>query len=125
MLKVESKGDHCVLRLEGRFLTGTDPDLLRACADEVKSLNCKRLLVDCRHMIQIGSTAIGFLVGLYTSVTQGAQGRYVLVGLQPRVREVLDLTRLSTILPITSDIDSGLAYLREEAAQSAAQEPRV
>ncbi len=117
MIKVEKKDDHCVLRIEGRFLTGTEPELLRDRADEIKALNCNRLLVDCREMIQVGSTAIGFLVGLYTSVTRGAaDGRYVLVGLQPRVREVLELTRLSTILPIAADMASGLAYLRGESA---------
>jgi len=111
-MKVESKGDYCVLRVEGRFLTGTDPETLHACADEIKALNCRRLLVDCRQTIQIGSTAIGFLVGLYTSVTRGSDGRFVLVGLQPRVRDVLHLTRLDTILPVVDDMDSGLAYLR-------------
>ena len=43
-------------------------------------------------------------------------GRFVLVGAQQRVREVLDLTRLSSILPLASDMASGLALLRGSAS---------
>ena len=55
----------------------------------------------------MGSTAIGFVVAIYSSVTKNPDGRFVLVGAQPRVREVLDLTRLSTILPMAGDMASG------------------
>ena len=46
--------------------------------------------MDFREVISVGSTAIGFLVAIYSSVTKHPDGRFVLVGAQPRVREVLD-----------------------------------
>jgi len=61
----------------------------------------------------IGSMGVSFVVGLYTSVVRGSNGRFVLVGVLPLVRQVLDLTRLSTILPMAPDLASGLAVLCE------------
>ncbi|MCU1339748.1 MAG: hypothetical protein JWO19_5329 [Bryobacterales bacterium] len=108
--------DVCVLRFEGRFTTGSDPEYLRGKSDELKQLSCGKVLVDFREVISIGSTAIGFIVAVYSSVTKMPDGRFVLVGAQPRVREVLDLTRLSTILPMAGDIASGMAALRGTAS---------
>lgn len=107
--------DVCVIRFEGRFTTGTDPEFLRRKLDELKQLACEKVLADFREVISVGSTAIGFIVAIYSSVTKNPNGRFVLVGSQPRVGEVLDLTRLSTILPMAGDIASGLAALRGTA----------
>ena len=108
--------DVCVFRCEGRFTTGSDPEYLRTKAEELKQLTCGKVLVDFRDVITIGSTAIGFIVAIYSSVTKNPDGRFVLVGPQPRVREILDLTRLSTILPMAADMASGMAALRGTAS---------
>jgi len=63
----------------------------------------------------IGSAGIGFILGVYTS-TKNLGGRFVLVGIRPRVREVLDLTRVSTIIPLAADFASGLVTLRDEGS---------
>src|SRR4051794_26463829 len=99
LIELNQIDDVCILRCEGRFTTGSDPEYLRRKGDEINQLNCAKVLVDFREVISVGSTAIGFLVAVYSSVTKGPEGRFVLVGPQPRVREVLDLTRLSSILP--------------------------
>ena len=106
----------CVLRFEGRFTTGFDPEFLRAKSEELKQQDCRKVLVDFRDVVSVGSTAIGFLVAIYSSVTKNPDGRFVLVGAQPRVREVLDLTKLSSILPMASDLGSGMAALRGTAS---------
>lgn len=111
IIEISTQNDVCTVRFEGRLVAGVDPEFLRLKSDEIKALNCTRLLVDFRQVPQVGSTGIGFIVGLYSSVTKNPEGRFVIVGLQPRVREVLDLTRLSTVLPIAADIQAGLALL--------------
>jgi len=116
MIELHQIDDVCVLRLEGRFTTGCDPEFLRTKAEELKQLTCGKVLVDFRDVITIGSTAIGFIVAIYSSVTKNPDGRFVLVGAQPRVREILDLTRLSTILPMAGDMASGMAALRGTAS---------
>jgi stage II sporulation protein AA (anti-sigma F factor antagonist) len=121
LIELDHQDDVCILRLKGRLVSGTDPDYLRAKAAEIKSHSCNKVLADLRELLFIGSTGIGFLVGIYTSVTKSPGGRFVLVAPSRRVREVLDITRLSTVIPLVSDIASGLDALRGEgsAARSA------
>jgi len=108
LIELNQIDDVCVMRFEGRFSTGTDPDYLLRKSDEIKRLACGKVLVDFRDVISVGSTAIGYLVAIYSSVTKNPDG--------PRVREVLDLTRLSSILPMAGDMASGMAALRGTAS---------
>ena len=116
LIELEHRDDICILHLKGRVVTTADPELIHV-TDEIKSRNCYRLLVDLRDVLMIGSTGIGFLVGLYTSITKIPGGRFVLVSPNQRVRDVLDLTRLSTIIQLAPDMASGLAALHAESGQ--------
>jgi anti-sigma B factor antagonist len=119
----EYQGDVCILRTQGRFATGLDADYLRAKTDEIKKSGRRKVLADFHEVPYIDSTGIGFLVGVYTSVTNTMGGRFVVAGPNPRVREVLDLMRLSSVIPIAADEAAGMAYLQAEApaARSAEQ----
>ncbi len=112
VIEIEQTDGICVLHLKGRLVAGTDFEFLHAKAEEIKKSNCAKVVADLREVPAMGSTGIGFLVGLYTSVTKIPDGRFVVVGAQPRVREVLELTRLSTIIPMASDMASALTVLR-------------
>ena len=112
VVEIEGQDDICVLRLKGRFLSGEDLEALRVKVDEIRRSNRGKVLVDLSEVPAMGSTGIGFLVAVYTSVTKNAGGRFVLVGTNPRVREVLEITHLSTVLPMAPDLASGQAALR-------------
>src|SRR6201999_2753321 len=75
-----------------------------------------KLLIDFEHVAAIGSAGVTFIVGVYLSVTRQRGGRIVLTGVNGCVRHVLDLTRLTTLIPLASDLASGLAMLRAAAA---------
>jgi anti-anti-sigma factor len=114
--QIEPQDDVCVVRLKGRFVAGTDQSYVQTKLDEIKVLMKtrarNRVLVDVAAASAIGSMGIGFLVGLYTSVTKNSEGRFVLTGANSRVRGVLRLMRLDTVLPQAADLPSGLAVLR-------------
>ena len=114
LIELEHQGDVCVLRMSGRFLTGTSPDYLHDKMSEFKKGNYGKVLTDLREVVSIGSVGIGFLAGVYASVTKNPAGRLVLVGPQKRVLEVLELTRLSSVIPLAADMPSGMALLRGE-----------
>ena len=116
LIELNQIDDVCILRFEGRFNTGFDPEYLRSKGEELKRIECDKVLADFREVPSVGSTGIGFLVAIYSSVTKNPNGRFVIVGAQPRVREVLDLTRLSSILPMAGDMASGMAVLRGTAS---------
>jgi anti-anti-sigma factor len=112
---LEQHGDICIARFQGRITAGSDLDDVSA-KERIKELACAKLLVDFSQVQSIGSTGIGFLVGLYTSMRKKPDGAFVLAGVNARVRDVLDLTRLSSILPLAADVAAGLEFLKGRRA---------
>lgn len=113
LIEVGQQEEICLVRCEGRFVPGTDPEYLRVKKDEIRRANCKKVLADFSEVSAIGSAGIGFIVGVYAS-TKSSGGRFIVVGLRPSVREILDLTRVTTVIPLVADRASGLAILRDE-----------
>ena len=112
IIELDQQDEVCVLRFKGRLASGQDLEYLWVKKEEIKKLNCGKMLADFHEVPSIGSMGIGFLVAIYTSVTRNSGGRFVLVGALPRVQQVLDITRMSTVIPLASDFASGLGRLR-------------
>jgi anti-anti-sigma factor len=104
----------CILHCEGSLVPGPEMDYLQTKLDEIKRLACARLAIDFQDVIAIGSMGVTWIVGAYASVTRRPGGRFVLTGVNRHVRQVLDLTRLSTVIPLAPDLASGLAILRSK-----------
>ena len=113
IIELQQKDDICVVRFQGRIATGADLEYLRTKLEEIRNRRSDKVLADFREVSSIGSTGLGFVVGVYTSVVKVPGGRFVLIGANARVREVLDLTRLSTIIPLAQDMSAGLAVLQK------------
>jgi anti-anti-sigma factor len=114
-IDIEKRDGVCILRCRGRFVSGPDLEYMQAKLEDVKAMNCNRVLADFRDVPSIGSMGVGFLVGLFTSVVRKAGGRFVLAGARPLVLHVLELTRLNTVIPLAGDVASGLASLAAES----------
>ena len=116
-IDIEKRDGVCILHCRGRFVSGPDLEYMQNKLEEIKDMNCHRVLADFQSVTSIGSMGVGFLVGLFTSVVRRAGGRFVLTGAKPLVLHVLELTRLDTVIPLRADLASGLTMLR--AAESA------
>jgi anti-anti-sigma factor len=99
-------GDATVVRLEGRFVAGSDTEYLRTKEVLGKSAS-KKVVVDCREVPYLDSTALNFIVGLYTTVINGG-GSLVVCGVNPRMTEVLRITHLDEIIPVYADRGTAL-----------------
>ena len=121
LVEFEHQGDVCVLRLHGRFATGQDSAYLRARTDEIKGSGYLKVLADFSQVSYIDSTGIGFLIGIYTSVLKNAKGHFVLANLNRRVLDVLELTRLTNVIPIYPDLNLFLDALSKDEKQSCSQ----
>jgi anti-anti-sigma factor len=119
LINIEHCDRICILRCKGRFVAGPEMEYMQTKMDEIKRLACTKLLADFRDVTSIGSMGVAFIVGAYTSVIRRPGGRFVLAGASPAVQHVLDLTRLSTVIPLASDLTSGLAVLGAEASMGA------
>ena len=114
-IQTELRNDVCILRLKGRFVTGSDDEFLFA-RDELRHSGLRKVLADCRELPYIDSTGLAFMVDLYTELRDSG-GRFVLAGANPRVRQVLQLTRLDRFIPILADEQAALEMLTSRAAQ--------
>ena len=108
----------CILRCAGSLVPGPATEYVHSKLDEINRLPCNRLLIDFQNVAAIGSLGVTFLVGVYSSVTRQPGGCMVLAGANRYVKQVLDLTRLSTLIPLACDLASGLAILRAESPLS-------
>jgi anti-anti-sigma factor len=115
-VEFEQNGDLCVLRLSGRFATGRDSNYLRTKSDELKSTGLSKIIADFTNVEYIDSTGIGFLIAIYTSILRNPLGRFVLANPNNRVRQVLELTRLTHVMPIYSSVETASEALRQPQA---------
>jgi anti-anti-sigma factor len=112
VIEIEQDDGVCVLRCKGPFASGADQEYMRAKIDHIKSLKCNKVLADFREVPSIGSMGLTFIVAVYTAVVKDSGGRFVLAGALPFVRKALELTKLSTVVSLAADTNSGLAVLR-------------
>jgi anti-anti-sigma factor len=108
-----------ILRLKGHLKVGVRIEDLNAVKKEMAARNCTTLVADLGAMFTICSSELGFLAGLYSSIVKVPNGRFLLIGPTSRVRQVLDLTRLSAIIELAPDLESGLASLESRSATRA------
>lgn len=121
LVDFEFHGDICTLRLQGRFATGQDALYLHTKAEELKNSGYGKILVDFGGVDYVDSTGIGFLIGIYTSVTKSPAGKFALINTNRRVREVLELTRLAQVIPIYPSETAALQALGAGSTTSASQ----
>ncbi len=115
LIEIEHYDSVCILHCEGRFVAGPEMEYMQTKMDDIKRLACNKVLADFQDVSSLGSMGVTFIVGAYASVIRRPGGRFVLTGASPHVQHVLDLTRLSTVIPLASDLASGLAVLQAEA----------
>jgi anti-anti-sigma factor len=99
-----------ILRLQGRFVTGSDADLTAACNSLLEAGHAKAI-VDFGGVPYIDSTGLAFVVELHKSLANRG-GQLFLAGANRRVREVLRLTRIGEIVPLFEDVDDAQAAFR-------------
>ena len=110
------EGDVAIVQLEGKFTTGSDAEFVRVKEGLVES-GKRNVIVDCSHVPYLDSTALNFLVGLYTTA-KNSGGRFALCGANARMSEVLRITHLNEIIPIYDTRQNALAALAQLAERS-------
>ena len=117
LIKIELRGDLCLLHFKGRLHASAHLDYLNTKVEEIKALACTKFLANLEGVTSLDCRGLSFIISLY----QASGGRLVLMKTQPQVREVLDITRLSTVIPLATDIETGLAALCDEIPAGGAE----
>lgn len=100
-IELEIRNGFCMLRLKGRFATGSDLDYVRA-RDALQSAGARNVLADCREVPYIDSTGISFIVGLHKALRDSG-GCLALANVNHRIRKVLEITGLDGVIRVLGD----------------------
>ncbi len=80
----------------------------------VRADRCCSLIIDLTNVPYVDSAGIGSLVGAHVSRQSG--GTLTLVGVSPRVRDALQVTRLEQFLRIADTVEQAAAAARSQNA---------
>src|SRR5262249_25569259 len=112
-LEAEHIGDVTVVNFVDRKIL--DEQNIQIIGDQLFSLvdeessqrDCKKFLLNFSNVEYLSSAALGKLIALNQKV-KGIGGRLVLCNIHPDIREVFEITRLSTFIPIQEDEQAAL-----------------
>lgn len=106
-LLVRQVGDVTVVDAAGRITLGEGASAFRDLIRDLVAKENKKLLVNLSEVSYIDSSGIGEMVSSYTTVTNRG-GQLKLVGLNKRVKDLLQITKLYTVFEVFDDEASGV-----------------
>ncbi len=101
-LNTRQVGDVTVLDLAGRITLGEGSSTLRDALKELVTKGDKKILLNLGDVTYIDSSGIGELVSGFTTVTNSG-GSLKLLGLNKRVKDLLQVTKLYTVFEAFED----------------------
>jgi anti-sigma B factor antagonist len=114
-VSIRQSQDVTVLDLSGKILGGSESDVLRAEMDRILHGEGRKILVNLTQVPWMNSAGLGILLSGYSRLRENG-GTMAFYGVQERVREILETTKLVTVLEISADEESGLRKLRSGGA---------
>jgi anti-sigma B factor antagonist len=101
-LNTRQVGDVTVLDVAGRITLGEGSSALRDALKDLAAKGNKKVLLNLGEVSYIDSSGIGELVSAFTSVTNQG-GQLKLLGLNKRVKDLLQITKLYTVFEVHDD----------------------
>jgi anti-anti-sigma factor len=97
--QIYQSGPVSVLTLEGKLVLGTPANDFRSTIAELLKAGNQRIVLNFRGVPYADSAGIGALAYNFSHI-KAAGGRLVVAEVQEAVREVMDVTRLSQLIPM-------------------------
>jgi anti-anti-sigma factor len=103
--------DLTLLDLDGRIVLGADTEALSRALQDAIAKGARKLIVNLKRASQVDTSGVSSIVRAFVSI-QRLGGKFALIYLNDRVRQVLDMTRLLNVIPNYSDEAEAIARLR-------------
>jgi len=100
-------GDVTVVDAAGRITLGEGASAFRDLIKDLAAKGTKKMLVNLSEVSYIDSSGIGEMVSSYTTVTNHG-GQLKLLGLNKRVKDLLQITKLYTVFEVFDDEPSAI-----------------
>ena len=118
LLQIETRRidpDITVLALTGKITMGRECQKVEQTVKDLLQQNFKKLIFDITAVDHIDSTGVGILAYGFGAVTR-AGGILRVVGAGGKVLHVLQITRLTSVLPMCDSIDAACKSFASAAA---------
>lgn len=106
-VEIEKHPEWMIVRLGEPRVDAHNSDALKERFQKLLESGEKRLLVDLSQVRFIDSSGLGALLSGYKNANLH-QGTLALSGLQPRVKEMFELTRLNRVFEVYSSVDEAI-----------------
>lgn len=96
-----------ILDPKGKITIGVGDVALREAVHEALDAGAKKILINLSNVSTVDSSGIGEMVSAYTTVTNRG-GQLKLVGLPPKVQDILQITQLITVFDVFDTEDEAV-----------------
>lgn len=107
-INVRERGGVTVLDLSGKITIGAGDVALRDAVHERLNAGAKNILLNMAGVTTLDSSGVGELVSAYTTV-RNRGGVLKLLGLPPKVQDILMITQLITVFEVHDNEDEAIA----------------
>ena len=117
--RVRESAEVIILDISGRIVLGDGSKDLSSKIAELLSEGHNKILVNLAEVTYVDSSGLGELVSSYGSVAK-AGGKIKLLNVQPRVADLLKMTKLHTLFETFSDESQALGSFEENQTATSA-----
>jgi anti-sigma B factor antagonist len=107
-LAIRQEGDVTIVECAGPIQIGETANRFRDALRETLRAGRKKIVLDMAGVKYVDSTGIGELVGLFTNASE-IEADVRLANVPPKVRDVLEVTRLITVFAVYDTLEGALA----------------
>lgn len=123
VLTREYWGDVAVIKVHGKLVGGIEnAEKCHDCFGETLRAGTKRVVIDLTEAPWANSQGIGMLIGAYTSA-KNAGAELVLANVGVRIRDVLEVTKLSLLFRTFGTVDEAVKNLTAGTRSPAGHTP--
>ncbi len=106
-LKVTTKGEVHIVRIEGPIKSGNEYDLAEKMENYIKPNVAPKFIIDLKKVPFINSAALGVFLNIYKHV-DFLKGRIVFAGLNADIENLMEITKLSSVFEIFKTVDEAM-----------------
>lgn len=103
-VKVQSKGEVHIVRIEGAIKSGDEYELAEKMEKYIKPNMAPKFIVDMKKVPFINSAALALFLNIYKHVDY-LKGRMVFAALNSDVENLMEITKLSSVFEIFKTVD--------------------
>ena len=106
-VKIITKGEVTILRIEGAIKSGDEYDLAEKMEKYIKPNVAPKFIVDMKKVPFINSAALGLFLNIFKHVDY-LKGRMVFAALNSDVENLMEITKLTSVFEIYKTVDEAL-----------------